>query len=122
MSKTTGLVLGRFLPPHLGHQYLIDFAQSYVDELYLIVGTRPTDEIDGMLRVAWLEEMAPRAHVLRVDDENPEETHPQYWQIWEQTLRAALPVIPGYIFASCWAWSISRSIIPVPWFRSPLPG
>jgi len=78
----TGLVLGRFLPPHLGHQYLIDFAQNYVDELLLIVGTRPTDAIAGELRLSWIREMAPNARVIHVNDENPEETHPQFWQIW----------------------------------------
>jgi HTH-type transcriptional regulator, transcriptional repressor of NAD biosynthesis genes len=51
---TSGLVLGRFIPPHLGHQYLIDFAQQYVDELLLVVGTRPTDAIAGELRLEWI--------------------------------------------------------------------
>lgn len=96
----TGLVLGRFLPPHLGHQYLIDFARNYVDELLLIVGTRPGDPIAGELRVAWLKEMAPNARIIHVNDENPDETHQQFWQIWEQTLRASLPYIPDYLFAS----------------------
>lgn len=106
---TTGLVLGRFLPPHLGHQYLIDFAQHYVDELLLVVGTRPTDVIPGELRLNWLKEMAPRARIIHVNDENPEETHPQYWQIWENTLRAALPFIPDYIFASeDYGWKLAE--------------
>ena len=106
---TSGLVLGRFIPPHLGHQYLIDFAQQYVDELLLVVGTRPTDTIAGELRLEWIKEMAPRAQVIHVKDENPEETHPQYWQIWEQTLRAALPYIPDYIFASeDYGWKLAE--------------
>jgi NadR type nicotinamide-nucleotide adenylyltransferase len=106
---TTGLVLGRFIPPHLGHQYLIDFAQNYVDELLLVVGTRPTDLIDGELRLAWIKEMAPRARVIHVHDENPEESDPQYWQIWEQTLRAALPYIPDFIFASeDYGWKLAE--------------
>ncbi|HEY7419020.1 MAG TPA: AAA family ATPase [Ktedonobacteraceae bacterium] len=106
---TTGLVLGRFIPPHLGHQYLIDFAQNYVDELLLVVGTRPTDVIDGELRLSWIKEMAPHARMIHVIDENPEETDPHYWQIWEQTLRAALPYIPDYIFASeDYGWKLAE--------------
>jgi NadR type nicotinamide-nucleotide adenylyltransferase len=106
---TTGLVLGRFIPPHLGHQYLIDFAQNYVDELLLVLGTRPTDAIDGELRLAWIKEMAPQACVIHVNDENPEETDPCYWQIWEKTLRAALPYIPDYIFASeDYGWKLAE--------------
>jgi HTH-type transcriptional repressor of NAD biosynthesis genes len=108
-GMTTGLTLGRFIPPHLGHQYLIDFAQNYVDELLLVVGTRPTDSIAGELRLSWIKEMAPRARVIHVNDENPEETHPLFWQTWEQTLRAALPYIPDYFLASeDYGWKLSE--------------
>lgn len=122
----TGLVLGRFLPPHLGHQYLFDFAQNYVDELLLIVGTRPTDSIAGELRLSWIREMAPNARVIHVNDENPEESHPQYWQIWEQTLRTALPYIPDYIFASeDYGWKLAELLgmqyIPVNHSRTLVP-
>jgi HTH-type transcriptional regulator, transcriptional repressor of NAD biosynthesis genes len=122
----TGLVLGRFLPPHLGHQYLFDFAQNYVDELLLIVGTRPTDSIAGELRLSWIREMAPNARIIHVNDENPEESHPQYWQIWEQTLRTALPYIPDYIFASeDYGWKLADLLgmqyIPVNHARTLVP-
>lgn len=122
----TGLVLGRFLPPHLGHQYLIDFAQNYVDELLVIVGTRPTDTIPGEMRLGWIKEMAPRASIIHVIDENPEETHPLYWQIWEQTLRTALPYIPDYIFASeDYGWKLAELLgmqyIPVNHERTLVP-
>ena len=122
----TGLVLGRFLPPHLGHQYLIDFARNYVDDLLLIVGTRPDDPIAGELRVAWIKEMAPDARVIHVNDENPAETHPQFWQIWEQTLRAALPYIPDYLFASEeYGWKLAELLgmqyIPVNHARTLVP-
>ena len=33
---TTGMVLGKFLPPHLGHVYLCEFARSYVDDLTVV--------------------------------------------------------------------------------------
>ena len=97
---TTGLVLGRFLPPHLGHQYLIDFARNYADELLLVIVTRPDDPIAVELRVAWMKEMAPTERVIHVVDGSPAEAHPQFWQVWEQTLRAALPAIPDYLFAA----------------------
>jgi HTH-type transcriptional regulator, transcriptional repressor of NAD biosynthesis genes len=99
-SKKTGFVLGKFLPPHEGHKYLIDFARNYVDKLFVIVGTRKTDIIDGKLRMAWMREMFPDVKLIRVSDRNPEESHPRYWQIWENTLRKALPYIPDYFFAS----------------------
>jgi HTH-type transcriptional regulator, transcriptional repressor of NAD biosynthesis genes len=99
-SKKTGFVLGKFLPPHAGHQYLIDFARNYVDELIIILGTRKTDPIDAKLRIKWLKEMFPGTKLIRVIDKNPEESHPQYWKVWEKTLRKALPFVPNYLFAS----------------------
>jgi hypothetical protein len=29
VTATTGFLLGEFLPPHRGHQYLIEFARNY---------------------------------------------------------------------------------------------
>lgn len=122
----TGLVLGRFIPPHLGHQYLIDFAKDYVDELLLVVGTRATDAIAGELRLAWVKEMAPRARVIHVIDENPEETHPEFWQVWIRTLHTALPYIPDYLFASeDYGWKLAELLgieyVPVNHARTLVP-
>ena len=33
------MILGKFLPPHLGHQFLVDFGRHYVDELLVLVCT-----------------------------------------------------------------------------------
>ena len=34
-----GLVLGKFLPPHLGHVYLVEFARAYTSRVTVVVGT-----------------------------------------------------------------------------------
>lgn len=125
-KRTTGLVLGKFLPPHLGHQYLIEFAKNYVDELILIIGVRPTDPIPGKLRVAWLKEMYPNVNVIVVDDKNPEEDDKNYWKIWESTLRKALPYIPDFMFASeDYGWKLSKILgmeyVPVDHARNLVP-
>jgi HTH-type transcriptional regulator, transcriptional repressor of NAD biosynthesis genes len=124
--KTTGLILGKFLPPHLGHQYLADFARNYVDELIVVVGTRPEDPIPGQLRIEWMKEMVPQAKHIHVIDQNPVETHPHYWDIWENTLRNALPYIPDYLFASeNYGWKLAdimkMKYIPVNHARSLVP-
>ena len=43
--KTTGLIIGKFMPPHLGHQYLVDFARNYVDELNVLVCSLKSEPI-----------------------------------------------------------------------------
>ncbi|MEW5725082.1 MAG: AAA family ATPase, partial [Thermodesulfobacteriota bacterium] len=101
-KQTTGLILGKFLPPHLGHQYLGDFALNYVDRLTIVVGTLAAEPIPGKVRYAWVREMFPRAEVLHLTDENPQypEEHPDFWRIWHDSLRRLLPEGPDHVFAS----------------------
>ena len=42
---TTGMLLGKFMPPHLGHVYLCEFARGYVDELTIVVASRELAEV-----------------------------------------------------------------------------
>jgi HTH-type transcriptional regulator, transcriptional repressor of NAD biosynthesis genes len=63
---STGMVAGRFLPLHRGHQYLLEFALGSVDELTVLVFTRESDPVSGDLRVKWIRELYPRAKVHAV--------------------------------------------------------
>jgi NadR type nicotinamide-nucleotide adenylyltransferase len=98
----TGLVLGKFLPPHLGHQYLFDFARAYADHLTVLVCSLAREPIPGELRHRWVQEMCPGADVLHVSDENPSEPHehPDFWRIWTDTVRRRLPAGPDVVFTS----------------------
>ncbi len=100
--RKTGMVLGKFLPPHLGHVYLVDFARRYVDELTVVVGTLQAEPIPGEQRCAWMRELFPDARVVHLTDENPQhpEEHPDFWHIWRQSLLRVLPAPPDYVFAS----------------------
>jgi HTH-type transcriptional regulator, transcriptional repressor of NAD biosynthesis genes len=62
----TGLVAGRFLPLHRGHQYLIDFARASVEQLTVLVFTRKTDPISGARRAAWIRDLYPDVTVAEV--------------------------------------------------------
>lgn len=62
-----GLVAGRFLPVHRGHQYLIDFALAGCMELVIAVRKQAGDVIDARQRVEWLRELYPQCRVI--DDE-----------------------------------------------------
>ena len=44
-NPTRGLVLGKFMPPHQGHVYLVEFAKNYVDSLALVVETEPDQPV-----------------------------------------------------------------------------
>lgn len=100
--KTSGMVLGKFLPLHKGHVYLIEFALRFVDELTVVVGTLKDEPISGKVRFDWVKEMFPQVNVVHLQDENPQqpEEHPDFWDIWKTSLERILPKQPDYVFAS----------------------
>lgn len=54
----TGLVLGKFLPLHLGHCALIDFASKRCDKLYVLLCVNKNENIPGVTRLWWLSKLA----------------------------------------------------------------
>lgn len=102
VRRTTGLVLGKFLPPTRGHQYLVDFARNYADDLTVIVGSIAREPIPGSLRFDWMRELFPGVSVVHLTDENPQYPgeHPEFWRIWHDSIRKFVPQGPDYVFAS----------------------
>jgi HTH-type transcriptional regulator, transcriptional repressor of NAD biosynthesis genes len=98
----TGMILGKFMPIHKGHQYLIDFALGQVDHLTLLVGSLSNEPIPGHLRYHWVKELYPQAEVRHVTDENPQypHEHPQFWEIWVSSIRKFIPTGPDVVFTS----------------------
>ena len=63
----TGLIVGRFDPPHLGHSYMIDVAAQRCDRLVVFVNSSQVrDTAPGELRAAWLAELHPAVTVVEV--------------------------------------------------------
>jgi len=68
-----GLVFGKFMPLHRGHQHLIDTALSQCDDLTIVVyDSDPPGEFAPMpveLRLGWLQALYPNVeNILAVDD------------------------------------------------------
>jgi NadR type nicotinamide-nucleotide adenylyltransferase len=58
MSYATGLVVGKFWPPHRGHQLLLATAAAQVAELLVLVYAHPDDPAHpAPARAAWLREL-----------------------------------------------------------------
>ena len=81
---THGLVLGKFLPYHAGHAYLIRSARAAVDCLTVLVCSIEREPIDGVLRHQWVAESHPDCRVVHVAEEVPQapEDDPRFWEIW----------------------------------------
>jgi HTH-type transcriptional regulator, transcriptional repressor of NAD biosynthesis genes len=72
-----GLVFGKFLPLHRGHQLMIETALSQVDDLTIVVygSTRPGgDQMPLELRLGWLRELYPHVEGI-VPLEDPLAAH-----------------------------------------------
>jgi len=102
IKHPTALVLGKFLPPTLGHRYLIDFARSWCPDLTVIVGSLEQEPIPGDQRVHWMRELFPAVSIMHLTDENPQypHEHPDFWQIWHDSICRLLPCGPDFVFAS----------------------
>jgi HTH-type transcriptional repressor of NAD biosynthesis genes len=86
-----GFLLGKFLPPHKGHDYLIQFAKNYCKELIVAVCTLEREPIPGELRFEWVREMAGHGVTVIWVNENlpqyPEEAPDTFWDTWQRIVR-----------------------------------
>lgn len=99
---TTGFILGKFLPPHRGHMYLIERASQQVDTLTVLVCSLASEAIPGKLRIKWLRELFPNVDFQHCTDENPSypHEHPDFWAIWINSVRKFMPTSPEVVFSS----------------------
>lgn len=92
----TGLVIGKFYPPHRGHKYLIDAAAKETDRLFVVVCRRQNQYIDVELRATWLRAIHPSANVLIAEDiQKDDDPH-----AWGAYIKEILGCTPDILFTS----------------------
>ena len=128
VRPSVGMILGKFLPPHAGHQYLVHFGREYVERLNVLVCSLKAEPIDGALRVAWMRELFPNVNVIHIDEELPQQPseHPQFWDIWRRVVQQALPEPIDVVFASesygvRLATELNATFVPVDLGRGQVP-
>ena len=92
----TGVVIGKFLPLHRGHEFLIATARAQVRQLSIIVCERPTDLVPGEIRAGWIRELFPDARVLLVRDEYDQDDS----SLWARLTVEWLGFVPDAAFTS----------------------
>ena len=101
MKHRTGLVIGKFMPPHAGHLQLIDYARSQVEQLFVVLFTKQAEPIPADLRLAWLRELLPGVTICHVDRElKVDFDDPAAWAFWVSAIRDVLPADPDLVFSS----------------------
>jgi len=64
----TGVVCGKFYPPHRGHKYLIDTAIAKSERAVVLVTDTPNLTIPAETRATWLREIHPKTEVRVIPD------------------------------------------------------
>ncbi len=96
MKFGLGLVIGKFLPPHRGHQLLIDTAAAQSEQTVAIVCAKPADFVPGELRARWLREIHPSVDVRVIDDRYDENDS----RVWAENTVRWLGRAPDAVFTS----------------------
>jgi NadR type nicotinamide-nucleotide adenylyltransferase len=91
-----GVVIGKFLPPHRGHRFLIETALSRCERVVVIVCGKPVDPIPPELRAGWLREIVPAAEVMLIDDRYDENDS----RVWAENTIGWLGRPPDVVFTS----------------------
>ncbi len=102
MSKKRGFLLGKFMPPHRGHLFLCKTALGMVDELAVLVCSTGSEAIPGVLCHRWMRAALPRARVLHLHRDLPQEPgdHPDFWPIWRNAIEEIHPQAIDCVFGS----------------------
>jgi HTH-type transcriptional repressor of NAD biosynthesis genes len=103
----TGLVIGKFMPLHIGHIALIDFALEHCDELFVVVSASDDEPIAGSQRLEWMEQVYKnnskvKPILLNYDEAVSPDTSASadgVSRLWANYLQVKLPPI-DVIFAS----------------------
>ena len=91
-----GVVVGKFLPPHRGHRFLIETALSQCERVVVILCGKPLDPIPPEVRAAWLRELVPQAEVMLIDDRYDENDS----RVWAENTIGWLGCRPHAVFTS----------------------
>lgn len=96
MRVSVGLVLGKFMPLHSGHELLINWAVKKCDKLYVLVCTQDNEPIDPQNRFLWVRKTFENNHkieVVRFHNElpNSSESSRDISKVWSEYLKERFP-------------------------------
>jgi NadR type nicotinamide-nucleotide adenylyltransferase len=95
-------MLGKFLPPHLGHLFACETAAGMVDAMTVLVCSIDAEPIAGALRYEWMRRLLPGLTVRHMHRDIPQrpEDHSGFWPIWREAIREFHPAPIDLVFGS----------------------
>lgn len=97
-----GLVFGKFLPFHKGHQLLVETALKNVDKLTIAICNKAGEEISPEQRELWITTLYPECNVVILPSTLPYEPYEatDFYDQWGTALIVACGCKPDVIFTS----------------------
>ena len=110
MKYKNGLVLGKFMPPHNGHEYLFRFAKEYCENLTIIVDCLKEQTISPELRKSWIEELVTGVNVIALNKFMPQSPNEieNFWEIWKQEIYLTSGKPDVLIAAMDYGWDLAK--------------
>ena len=96
-----GLVLGKFYPPHSGHDLLIRAAVRSCESVTVEVIGSSVESIPVEVRADWIAQEHPTVRVVSTTDDTPiDYDSPEIWDLQMRTIRGLLDAPVDAVFAS----------------------
>ncbi len=97
----SGLAVGKFAPPHRGHQLLIDTALAECDDVTVLCYSKPDfPNMPSALRAEWLRLLHPRAHVFVPADPPPDDADGPTHRVFVRDWLAAHGIVVDVVYTS----------------------
>lgn len=82
-----GFVVGKFLPLHNGHVFLIDEAVAACERLTILLLSQPDESIAGSVRLSWLQLLYPGCTIIHHDIPLPRDSSGYgHWDTWLESI------------------------------------
>jgi HTH-type transcriptional repressor of NAD biosynthesis genes len=112
-----GLVLGKFMPLQIGHEFLLQFAKQFCEVLVVIVDCLDGQTMTPEERKADIEDAVPGVIVVALGQKMPQfpDETPEFWPIWRKALLEAVQGAaggsPDMVFASdTYGWELAKQL------------
>lgn len=101
-KRRGSVIIGRFLPPHIGHQYLIRTAEAHGEDVTVFLCSLPGEAIPGEVRLSWMRASFPNVRLVHITEAMAEAARdkPDAPRIWARAVMSRLDCTPRYVFAS----------------------
>ncbi len=112
MKYKNGLIIGKFMPPHKGHEFLFRFGKHNCQELTIVIDCLKNQTISPEIRKKWIDEMGMQVNVVALKEfmpQHPNETK-DFWSIWTNTLKNIVPNVDVLIASEDYGYELSKNL------------